>query len=292
MTTFFSLLFSGLSLSATYLLVTLGFAFIFFTLRRFDISFAGVYVWAGYLMWILVTEMGAPIWAAIIASLLLAGLLGWLVQIGVVWPMRDRGASSLVILVGTLGVMSIMEAIPLIIYGGQSRLAREAARSFTLGSITIPDIKIIAIVVAAIIFFAARYFLKNTQTGVAIQAVGSNPGMAQVLGIDIKHISILSAVIGYVIGSIGAILMAVDTGITPYAGFDVLLVAFVCALLGGFGSFEGTAIGALIIGLVRVFSGWTLPTIWQECTVFAILFIIIIFRPRGIFGKKVWTAEI
>ena len=154
MTTFLSLLFGGLALSATYLLVTLGFAFIFFTLRRFDLSFAGVYVWAGYLVWILIMGVGAPVWAAIVASLLLAGLLGWLIQIGVVWPMRDRGASSLVILVGTLGVMSIMEAIPLIIYGGQSRLAREAARSFTLGSITIPDIKIIAIVVAGINIFS------------------------------------------------------------------------------------------------------------------------------------------
>ncbi|MDO8636316.1 MAG: branched-chain amino acid ABC transporter permease [Dehalococcoidia bacterium] len=292
MDTFLNLLAGGISLSATYLLVTLGFAFIFYIGRVLDICFAGIYVWAGYTVWFLALELGVALWIAVIAAIALGGLLAWLTQVVVVWPMRNRGASSFVILVGTLGIMIVMEAIPLTIWGGESRLAREAAHSVTLGSVTMPDIKIIAIVAALLVFLSVRYFLGRTRTGIAMQAVGSNAEMAKVVGIDIKKICIIAVVMGCAIGSGGAVIVAMDTGISPMVGFEALLIAFVCAILGGFGSFSGAAIGALIIGMVRVMSGWVLPTLWQEFIVFLILFVLIAFRPRGIFGKKVWKAEV
>ena len=292
MTTFLNLLVGGISLSAIYLLVTLGFAFIFYIGRVLDLCFAGIYVWCGYTVWFLALELGVPPWIAVTAAIAMGGLLAWLTQVGVVWPMRNRGATSFVILVGTLGVMIVMEAIPMIIWGGESRLARETGHSFTIGSVTLPDMKIIAIVTALVVFFSVRYFLTRTRTGIAMQAVGSNAEMARVVGIDIKNICILAAVLGCAIGSSGAVIVAMDTGVSPMVGFEALLIAFVCAILGGFGSFSGAALGALIIGMVRVMSGWVLPTLWQEFIVFFILFSLIAVRPRGIFGKKVWKAEV
>ncbi|MFH1624002.1 MAG: branched-chain amino acid ABC transporter permease [Pseudomonadota bacterium] len=292
MGTFLDLLIGALSLSALYLLVTLGFAFIFYIGRVLDICFAGIYVWAGYAAWFLAIELGIALWAAIVGAIVMGGLLAWLTQVVVVWPMRNRGASSFVILVCTLGVMIIMEAIPSIIWGGQARLARETSRIFTTGWVTVPDIKIIAIAVAVLVFLSVHYFLTRTRTGIAMQAVGSNAEMARVVGIDIKKMCILATVLGCVIGSGGAVIVSLDTGISTAAGFEAILIAFVCAILGGFGSFSGAAIGALIIGVVRVMSGWVLPTLWQEFIVFFILFSLIAFRPRGIFGKKVWKAEV
>jgi branched-chain amino acid transport system permease protein len=287
------LIVDGLCTGARYAILGMGFALIFNTQRMFDISFGGIYTWCGFAMWILVRHAGLGMTLAGVVVLGLAFGLSYLIQKIYMSRMRNRSDSTVSILLGSMAVLMAMEAIAAIIWGGEIRTARSGdVDVFKWGSIQISDIKFYSLIFALSIFLLFRYLFMRMPLGLNARAIATNPLLSKIVGLETEKILTLTTCFGCVIIAVDEVMVCADTGIYPAIGFQSVLIAFMAMILGGIGSFEGAAIGGLTIGLVRTVAVFQFPTLWQEMILFAILFLIIAFRPIGLFGIKDWKSEV
>ena len=287
------LLVDGICTGARYAILGMGFALIFNTQRMFDISFGGVYTWCGFAMWILASYAGMNIFLAGAIALGVAFFLSFLIQKVYMAKMRNRSDSAVTIMLGSMAVLMALEAIATIIWGGEIRTARSGdVAVFRFGSIQISDIKFYSLIFAVSIFILYRYLFQKTPLGLNARAIATNPLLSRIVGLETEKILTLTTCLGCTIIAVDSVLVCADTGVYPAIGFQSVLIAFMAMILGGIGSFEGAAVGGLTIGLVRTVAVLQFPTLWQEMILFAILFLIIAFRPIGLFGMKDWKSEV
>ena len=280
-------------LGCSYAVFAMAFAMIFNFSRIFNLCISGVYVLTGYLFWIFVTQAVLPLPLSILLSVLCGTTIGIICELSIVLPLSHRKVGSGTIFLATLGVLFVSGAIPLLVYGaGVITIMSGPASTFQVGPCSVTYMEIATIVVSIILFFGLWQFLNKTQIGTAMQAVGINHELTRIIGINSQRTLLVASAMGYAVCSISAVLTMLTIGMTPSSGLSVLLIAFISIILGGIGSFVGTALGGLLVGIIRVFAGWVFPTLWQEFTLFAILYIVIALRPRGILGKKVWKEVV
>jgi branched-chain amino acid transport system permease protein len=292
---FISLLIDGVCTGARYAILGMGFALIFNTSRTFDVSFGGIYVWCGFGVWVLISKASvSPLFACPIALALSFGLC-YLIQKKYMRKLRGMSGSgaSATILLGSIAINLAMEAIASIIWGGDNRLARSGeADVFRWGIIQVSDIKLYTLLISIAIFLFFEFIFMRTSIGIKARSIASNPFFSKILGLDAESTITIITCIGCTIIAIDAIMMSFNTGIYPTIGFQCVFIGFLAVIVGGIGSFRGGALGGFIIGLVRTVAICELPTLWQELILFAILFLIIAFRPTGMFGIKHWKSEV
>jgi branched-chain amino acid transport system permease protein len=287
------LLADGICTGARYAILGMGFALIFNTQRMFDLSFGGIYTWSGFALWILASQLGFGIGFAAGIALLFCFLLSYGVQKVYMSRLRQRSASAVSVMLGSMAIMMMMEAITAIFWGGEIRAGRIGdAGIYKWGSIQISDIKFYTVLAAIAIFLSFRYLFMKTPLGVNARAIASNPLLSRVVGLETEKIIIFTTCFGSTIIGLDAVLVCADTGVYPAIGFQSMLIAFMAVILGGIGSFEGAFIGGLLIGFMRTVAVLQFPTLWQELVLFAILFLIIAFRPNGLLGIKDWKSEV
>ena len=112
-----------------------------------------------------------------------------------------------------------------------------------------------------------------------------NGEMAQVIGIDTVRMSILAFAIGSAVAAVPAVLILLKEGATPHMGFVAVFMAFVAVIVGGIGSLKGAIIGGYAVGIVENIGMWRIPTEWQSTIAFVVLFLILLFKPSGLFGR-------
>jgi len=283
----------GACTGARYAILGMGFALIFNTQRMFDISFGGVYTWCGFALWILVAYGGLGTTLAGGIVLGLAFGLSYLVQKVYMSRMRSRSNSAVSILLGSMAVLMGMEAVLAIFWGGEIRMGRSGdAAVLKWGSIQISDIKLLTLIFAAAIFILFRFLFMKMPLGLNARAIATNPLLSRIVGLPAEKIITFTTCCGCTIIALDAVLVCADTGVYPAIGFQSVLIAFMAVILGGIGSFEGAALGGLMIGFIRTVAVFQFPTLWQEMILFLILFLIIAFRPIGILGLKDWKSEV
>jgi len=207
--------------------------------------------------------------------------------------LRERSASAVSIMLGSMAVMMMMEAIVTIVWGGEIRPGRMGdAGVFRWGTIQISDIKLYTLLLAVSVFVLVRYLFMRTPLGINARAIASNPLLSKIIGLETERTIILTTGLGCMIISLDAVLVCADTGVYPAIGFQSVLLAFMAVMLGGIGSFAGAALGGLLIGFARNVAVLKFPTLWQEWILFAILFLLIAFRPNGLMGIKDWKSEV
>ena len=293
MAVFEQLLLNGVALGCLYALIALGFALVFNTVHIFHLAHGAIYVWGGYILWQTVIGWGLPLPIGIIATLAFCALLGMGLEVGVYRPLRRRNAGHLIYLVASLGLVYALQNIAALIWGFYNLRCREGLKvGFPVGNIVVTDINIISIGAGVVTFVALHLFLQRTKTGTAIRAIANNPSMADTVGIDFNRTTLVTFAIGSAIAGVASIITALDIGMTPYLGFDMVILATIAVILGGVGSLPGAFLGGLFVGLMRCLIPLALGTVWTEFAVFAVMILVLIFRPRGFLGKKIWGAEV
>ena len=134
--------------------------------------------------------------------------------------------------------------------------------------------------------------LRLTSAGRRIRALANDPYLSTIVGVDTDRIILLVFMIGSGIAGAAAILISLDTDITPTMGFTALLMGVVAAIVGGVGNISGAIVGGLFVGLAQHLGVWKLPTEWQDAIVFAILIAFLLARPQGFLGKPMRRAGI
>jgi branched-chain amino acid transport system permease protein len=293
-TEFLQQLLNGLSLGAIYALIALGYTMVYGVLRFINFAHADVFMvgaFIGYYMGRLVPE--GTLWGGLIVlvvAMLGCALLGMLIERLVYRPLR--GGPTLNVLITAIGVSLLLEYSGQLIFGAAPRTFPPIfpATNFHIGQLSISSNQVCVIVVAFILVIALQLIVFKTKIGTAMRAVALNPRAAQLMGVNNNVVIAFTFGLGSALAAAGGILYALNyPSIDPLMGVMPGLKAFVAAILGGIGNIPGAALGGLLLGTVETFVGGSQWSTYKDAIAFAILIVILLFRPAGLLGK--FTVE-
>ncbi len=147
--------------------------------------------------------------------------------------------------------------------------------------------RLMIIIFAFTIFIALHYFIQKTKTGKAMRAVSQNKEACRVIGIDVARISTISFALGAGLSGFGGALVAPVMSIHPVMGLLLVLKCFAAVIMGGFGNVKGTIYAAFILAMVESFATAYVSLQYKDVFAFVVMIIILLWRPHGIFGRKV-----
>lgn len=271
-----------------YALVGIGFTLIYGAVRFFDLGYGVMTAIGGYAVFFLANTLGVPIIPAIILGVLVAGFFGLLANLIVYRPIRKRGASNLVLLVASLGVLTMLQAIIAIFFTSQFQTFSQSVGTqhvFNILGGSVTDIQVLILVATIVVMGALVLTLKKTKFGRAIEAISDDEEVAKTIGINTDKIINYVFFIGSAIAGLAGILVGFDTGIEPTMGLALLLKGVIAAIIGGIGNIYGAVLGAFLLGFVENFGIWQISGEWKDAIAFVLLTIFLIFRPQGILPK-------
>ena len=273
----------GLGISGILFLVSIGISIGFGLMRIINMEQMVYYTFGAYMTYTLVTATGSFI-LGVIGGIVVAACAGFLVEIFLL--RRVYGRELMFTMVVTFSVFMIGIGIIQYVYGLSSKpVAAPMQTLVSLFGAKVPLYRLMVFVIAMIVYVLIYLFLNKTIVGKALRAGIENPDQVQGLGINIRKIFTVSFVVASGLAGLGGALNAPLSGVFPYMGFDMLLFAFITVILGGLGSIKGTLVSALIMGQV-VSVGGTIYTSLGWVGPFMVMFIVILFKPTGLYGVK------
>ncbi len=285
---FVQLLINGLIAGAIYSLVACGFSLIYSTNKFIHFAHGGVIIVSSYIFYTLFSILHLEFYLSCILAILLAGLVGYLINQFIYKPFRKRKASNSILLIASFGVLIFLESMLLIIFGANVQTIDyipNAQGLSVLGAIITP-LQIVIIISSIILLIFFYFFMKKTRIGKAMRAVSDNPDVAEIVGISASKIYAWTFTIGSMVAGIAAILISLEQNIEPSMGSSLMIKGFTAAVIGGLGSVPGAIFGAFLLGFAENFGIWYLPSGYKDAIAFVLLFLFLLFRPNGILGLK------
>ena len=282
---FVQYLFSGLTVGSTYALAALGYALVYSASGV--INFAqGQFIMLGAMCAVALVDAGVPFWAALPLAILITTLAGIVMGKFAIEPVR--GATIITLIIITLGSGEAIRGVVQVIFGkGTHRLASFSGENpIALSGATISPQSLWVMGVTLIVVLALAYFMGKTIHGKAMRAASYNALAAQLVGINIKRVLLLSFALSAALGAIGGILITPITFTSYDSGTMLGLKGFVAAALGGLGSGPGAVVGGLSLGIIESMTAGYLSSAYKDAVAFVLVILVFLFLPRGLFGEK------
>ena len=230
--------------------------------------------------------MVVPALAGVVLSMVVCTALGVVIEGLAYKPLRQ--APSLAVLITAIGVSYFLQNAALLLWSSSPKIFSPIVGSGQLqvGPLNISYVTLVTIVACIVIMVCLTLFTGKTKMGKAMRATAQNRKMAMLLGIDADRIISLTFIIGSSLAAIGGVLIANHVGqVNFFIGFIAGIKAFTAAVLGGIGSIPGAMVGGLVLGLCESFATGYISSAYEDALAFALLVLILIFRPAGILGK-------
>lgn len=281
------ILVNGIIAGALYALIALGFNLIYGTVKFFDLAYGSVLVVGGYSIFLFAKKLGLPMPFAIVLGLLVCGLLGLLFYKLVYAQLAKRKASSLILIVASLGLFTVVQAVISMFFTSQFQtLVSGVQHVYRVGGIVITKVQLLAVFVSILVYCLCRLGLRSTRFGKKVRAVSDDREVAEIMGIKTGTVIAVIFFAGSIIGGLAGMFVGFDTGIQPIMGFPLLLKGVIAAIIGGVGILEGGIIGAFVLGIIENLGIWQFSAEWKDVIAFGVLILFLVFRPQGIFNKK------
>jgi branched-chain amino acid transport system permease protein len=274
-------------------LIGISFSLIFSTARFFHFAHAAVITSGAYVYFAFSQWMALPVFVSV-ALAIAAGIgLGLCLEMAVYRPMRDKGASPLILLLASLGLYIVLQNGISILFGDDTKVisGSAVAHSFGILGARITGIQLTLIGVAVAVFLAKMLLMDRTKVGLALRAVADSPELAKVSGIEFDRTMGMAFGLGSLLASAVGLLRAFDVGMTPTMGLPMLLLGVVAVVLGGNGKTSGVAVASVFLASFQEIAGWQLGTRWEETAAFLVLLAFLLCRPQGILGRPLRKAE-
>ena len=279
-------LMAGISVGGQYALIAIGYTMVYGILRLINFAHGDIFMVAGLLMVYAVTVMPMPL--ALLLVVVATVALGFLVERAAYKPLRSAPRMS--VMISAIGVSYLLQNLALYITGGLSQQYPAIpwlSDTVTILGATTKRVTLVTPVLTIILVVVLGLLIKYTKVGMAMRAASRDFETSQLMGIKINSVISMTFVIGSFLAAVGSMLYFTNyTGVTPTAGAMPGLKAFVAAVFGGIGSIPGAVIGAFIIGICENIIkgvGWTT---FSDAFTFALLIVILIAKPTGLFGEK------
>ena len=280
-----STLIDGLSLGAIYALIALGYTMVYGIAKMLNFAHGDIIMVGAYSVFttLMMGETLAMKILAVVVSVVVCTVLGVCVEKCAYRPLR--GASPLAVLITAIGVSYLLQGTSQLIFGAKSHPVDFTIKGSALG---INYSTLITLIVATIIMVSLTLFVNCTKTGRAMVAVSEDKAAAQLMGVNVNFIIMLTFAIGSTLAACASIfyLMQIPS-VSPTLGSMPGIKAFTAAVIGGIGSIPGAMIGGVLLGVIEKIS-LSIPAIAPYTTAieFSLLIIILLVKPTGLLGKK------
>ncbi len=200
----------------------------------------------------------------------------------------------MILLLASLGIYIVLQNVISIAFGDDTKSIRTWAvrEGLNVFGARVTPIQIAIISISMVLITAVAIFLKCSKMGKAMRAVSNDPELSNTSGIDSNRVILWTFAIGSALAGIAGILVALDVDMTPTMGMNALMMGVVAVIIGGVGSIPGVAMGALLLGLAQHLAVWKISSQWQDAIAFIILFIFLLFKPKGFMGKNLKKTKI
>ena len=278
-----SQLLNGFVLGLLYALIALGFMLILGVMGVINFSHGILFAWGAYFAFTLRPIMG--FWPALLISPILVGMMGLALEFAV---RRSYGKDPLFGLLLTFGAAMALEQIIRMIWGAVGYAIpapKFVAGPIHFGFMPYSKYRLFLAGLAVVLILLVWLFLEKTPYGAIIKAGAFDSEMVMALGIDLRRLRTLVFGLGSALAGIAGVIAAPLWSIKPTMGVDAIMPAFVVVVIGGVGSFWGTILGGLIVGIATSISVMFMPRT-SQIIMYVLMAIIILIRPRGIMGEK------
>ena len=279
------LIISGFLTGGVYSLIALGLSLIFGVMRIINFAHGEMMVWGMYIAYTLLIWTGIDPFVSLVASAGVLFVLGYVFQRMVVNRIIEFPEAMQVI--PMIGAALIFENGARLIWGPDFRSpsSRFSLSSIWIGQIMIDVPRLLAFLIAILISALVFLFLKHTDIGKTIRSAADNRLGALLVGADVNQVYAVCFGVGMACtGAAGALLVPL-TPLAPHIGPPFTMVSFIIVILGGMGSLMGAMIGGLIVGVAESVATLFLPSSLKQIVSFSLMVLILLFRPKGLFGR-------
>jgi branched-chain amino acid transport system permease protein len=290
-TFFFQLFITGLALGMMYALIAIGFVIIYKCSKAFNIAQGQIVMIGGYLGYTFLVLLHMPVWAAVVASIAVAVVMGLVIERLALRPLL--GKPPLAIVMMTVALAGVLDGIAIIFWGSEYVTYHDVLPEITvqLGSVSIPPSSLLGLIVSVVVVAILMFIFRFTKRGLAMRATAEDEQVTRSLGIKATMVYALVWVIACVVGVLGGVLLGGVSGVSPPLS-EIGLKALAVVILGGLDSVGGAIVAGVMLGVLENLaagyldplmpSGGGLATVFP----FIVMLVVLIFRPYGLFGLK------
>ncbi len=293
------ILFSGLLQAMLIFMVAAGFSIIFGLLDVLNFAQGGFFMVGAYVGVTVYTGIPADAMSRELAFLLSLGaailtglVLGAVTELGLVRPLYDRPIFTLLL---TFGLSAVLREVVQLIWGPAPLPPPNAPASltqqFTLFGQPFSVYRLFIILIGFAMMFGVLLLLKRTRIGIIIRAGLEDREMVEALGINVRRVFTLVFIVGTMVATLGGMVVTPFRGAFLEMGDEFLLSAIIVVIIGGLGSYEGTAIASIMVGLTRAVAAmvsleYFKAPVLEELSILAVMIFVLLIKPSGLFGRE------
>ena len=280
-------LINGISLGSIYALIALGYTMIYGIIKLINFAHGDIYMVGAYLGFYAIT-LGIPVVPAILISMAVTSLLGIAVERFAYRPLRH--APRISVLITAIGVSFLLEYVMMALVSPTPRTfpATISDVSWTFEGLVINGQQLLIMGVTFVLMIILTYIVRATKIGKAMRAASYDTEAAQLMGINADRIISITFAIGSALAAVAGVLIGIYyNSIDPLMGLMPGIKAFVAAVFGGIGILPGAVVGGIVLGIVEAFISGFGFSMFRDAAAFAILILVLLLRPAGIFGKNI-----
>jgi branched-chain amino acid transport system permease protein len=284
-TTIMSQMFAGIASGMMLVLMALGLTLIFGVMNVVNFAHGALYMVGAYGLYFMLQRTGS-FWAALVLAPMAIGVLGLVVERGLMRPLYDRAEEDPILM--TFGLTYIfIEAMRL----GFGKIGlpidppAALSRAVSVGSLHLPSYLIFSVGCSLVAILGLWLFQEKTDVGLIVRAGSRDSTMVRVLGLDFNRVRLLSFALGTALAGLAGALSAPMRGVNPEMGKQVLPQAFVVVVVGGKGSFWGTVASGLLAGVAVALTSLWFPSL-ADVIMYVLMALVLLLRPKGLFGRE------
>lgn len=275
---------SGLLAGGLYALVALGLSLVFGVMRVINVAHGTLLMLGAYVTYWLFALLGMNPFVSLIVSIPVLFVVGVILQ--KLFVHRVVYAPELSSLLLTFGISIVIANVAMLAWSADYRSVEFLTGAFVIGEIALSKPRLVSFLVALALTGLAFLFLQQTKTGKAIRATSQHRDVAQVCGIDVRRIDLITFGLGAALAGAGGSLVSVMFAVYPEMGQLYVFKSFLVIVLGGAGNYPGAFFGGLILGLVEGLASLFLTAQLSEVIAYVLLVVVLLVRPQGLLGGR------
>lgn len=287
---FLQQLLNGLSLGSIYALIALGYTMVYGIIKLINFAHGDIYMLGAYIGFAVTTFFGLGFIPALIISMLLCALLGVIIEKVAYKPIRN--STRIAALITAISVSLFLEYGTMYFVKAETRtfpqvLTNNSFKIFN-DSVVVNSVDLYIVIITVALMLLLQYIIHKTKTGKAMRAVAIDRDAAELMGISVnKTVSTTFAIGSALAGAAGVLVGVYYNSINPLMGMMPGIKAFVAAVIGGIGIIPGAMFGGYFLGMIETMVSAYGGSLFKDAVAFAILIVVLLIKPNGLFGKNV-----
>jgi branched-chain amino acid transport system permease protein len=273
-----------LMLSSVYILVALGFAFLFSMLRILNLAHGAIYMIGGYIGLVFITNFGLNPWIAVVLSAAIVGAFGIFLERFCFRPFV--GDFNRIVMIGVVVIITLETTVNIIAGTQTLGLPPFLAGSTSFLGTDISNQRLIIFAISAVLLAATLWFAYRTRLGLQMLAISQNIQGAALQGINVHRISSLASFIGCALAAVAGCFMGSFLYLTPFMGDYILVKVLILVMIAGVGSINGIIIAGFILGALDAVLPILTSGATSDAIVISVIVVILLLKPQGFFGLE------